>query len=169
MKMLTTLVSLSAVATGAVGAAIAYASTAPEPAPAVSTPEPAAKPAARIEPGVRLEVRLRPCRPGAELEHGKCVRRVTRTVVLGATAAPQPAPAVDTLESASTGAAAGADDERREDRARRARGGHQHEAREPEDHGSEDRETEDRETERHETEDHETESHDSEDHEPDDG
>lgn len=84
MKTLTATLSLVAAATGIAGAAIAYASTAPQSSTQSSISAPAAptpKASAATGPGVRIKFRFRKCGAGAQLEHGKCVRHVVRTVV----------------------------------------------------------------------------------------
>src|SRR6478735_9709226 len=86
MKTLSATIALAAVATGIAGAAIAYVSAAPGSTAESTTPSILSTPQAQTEtPRVRLKVRFRPCRDGAHLEHGTCVRHVVRTVV-------QPAP-----------------------------------------------------------------------------
>jgi len=83
MKTMTAAVSLAVLATGAAGAAVGYVSAAPPPSPdrSVSAPAPAAPQVVAPHRAVRVKVRFRHCRPGARLEHGKCVRHVVHTVV----------------------------------------------------------------------------------------
>ena len=111
MKKLTAAISLVVLATGTAGAAIAYVSAAPQSsadqtvsAPAPATPK--AAPRAQVtRPAVRIKVRYRTCRHGAQLEHGKCVRHVVHTVVVAAPP-PPPAPAVATVSSTGQTASA---------------------------------------------------------------
>lgn len=113
MKILTSIVALSALATGTTGAAYAYMSTAPPPSTSTSSPGSAgggvngtAGVIDRViaEPAVRLKVRYRKCAAGAHLEKGRCVRRVVRTVVLPAAPAVVPA-ATASSRSAGSGPA----------------------------------------------------------------
>ena len=98
MKILTSIVALGALATGATGAAVVYVSTAPPPSTSTSSSASADSNGgttlvntAATEPGVRLKVRYRKCANGAHLEKGRCVRRVVRTVVVPAPLAVVPA------------------------------------------------------------------------------
>ena len=113
MKTRTAALSLAVLATGALGGAVAYASTAPQPsaeqtvsAPAPEPDQPATQAANR--PHVKVKVRFRECRRGATLEHGTCVRHVVHTVV-------EPAPSVVTIVPSSTTRAAGSDHPRHRD------------------------------------------------------
>lgn len=144
MKTLTVALSLAALATGTAGAAIAYVSTAPGPTavPTISSPAPTPEAAVATRPGVQLKVRYRKCRAGAQLEHGKCVRHVVRTVIETA-----PAVAVVRTTSTSSQSTGGSRDRSREDhgdrgdgppKVRQDAGGHPDDESDHESEGSED-------------------------------
>jgi hypothetical protein len=86
MTIISALAMTAAVAAGTAGAVTAYQLATPEPSPV-----PAAAVASdtdRSAPGHR---RFAPCEKPAELEHGRCVRAVTRTVVVPQSAPSDPA------------------------------------------------------------------------------
>lgn len=116
MKTLTAALSLAALATGTAGAAIAYVSTAPGSTaePTISSPASTPEAAVVTRPGVQLKVRFRKCRAGAQLEHGKCVRHVVRTVFEST-----PASSATSMSSQSTG---GSRDRSRDDHGDRGDG-----------------------------------------------
>jgi hypothetical protein len=119
MKTLTAALSLAALATGTAGATIAYVSTAPGPTaqPTISSPATAPEASVATRPGVKLKVRFRKCRAGAQLEHGKCVRHVVRTVIEQA-----PAVAVVRTRSTSSQSTGGSRDRSRDDHGDRGDG-----------------------------------------------
>lgn len=82
MSLTSTLAATAALAVGSVGAVTAYQIVAPEPVAETSQQTAAAASQQQGERG------FAPCRPPAELEAGKCVTEVTRTVVVPADDAP---------------------------------------------------------------------------------
>ena len=86
MTIISALAMTAAVAAGTAGAVTAYQLATPEPPPA-----PTAAVASDTDRSGPDHRRFAPCEKPAELEHGRCVRAVTRTVVVPQSAPSAPA------------------------------------------------------------------------------
>ena len=90
MKTLSTIMAVTALALGSAGGVLAYTTTssgAPQASQQVTSATPKAV-SPVTKPAAQIRTRFRPCKAGARLEHGKCVRHVVRTVVVPAPPAP---------------------------------------------------------------------------------
>ncbi len=106
MTIISALAMTAAVAAGTAGAVTAYQLATPEP-----TTSPTAAVASNDDRSGPDRQRFAPCEKPAELEHGRCVRHVTRTVVV-----PQSAPAAPATPKrhGDDSGFAGSDDARRD-------------------------------------------------------